>query len=123
MSAVIGVMSKLAYISPDLVLPIVNLRFEKALETVTSAHLLVTAIHTLSLTIRPLLVAGFNGIRISSVDHVEAPGLAHGDQLQVNAVIAHFQFVTYPLAHDLLRGCKLLNSALCRQRGFWLPVL
>ncbi|KAK9818405.1 hypothetical protein WJX72_012161 [[Myrmecia] bisecta] len=52
-------LSQMAYIAPDLVLPLVHERFEAALEAVTAAHQLVSAVHTLGLCVRPLLIAGF----------------------------------------------------------------
>ena len=50
-------MWKAAHVAPDLVFPVIRDRFEKALESVTSTHLLASAIHTLALCVRPLLVA------------------------------------------------------------------
>mmetsp|Transcript_1445 Transcript_1445/g.4175 ORF Transcript_1445/g.4175 Transcript_1445/m.4175 type:complete len:1599 (-) Transcript_1445:123-4919(-) len=52
-----GVLQKAAYVAPDLVFPLVRDGFQKALESVTSTHLLVSAIHTLALCVRPLLSA------------------------------------------------------------------
>lgn len=51
-------LANLAYISPDLVLPEVHRHFVTALATVTAARQYAGAIQTLSLCIRPLLLAG-----------------------------------------------------------------
>jgi hypothetical protein len=52
------VLSLLAYVAPDLVLPFIHRHFVTALETVTAARQYGNAIQTLSLCIRPLLLAG-----------------------------------------------------------------
>eukprot|EP00887_Chlorella_sp_A99_P008246 scaffold12.g8246.t1 len=51
-------LAALANLAPDLVLPLVHKHFATALETVTAARQMVPAIQTLSLCVRPLLVAG-----------------------------------------------------------------
>ncbi|KAK9835280.1 hypothetical protein WJX84_012367 [Apatococcus fuscideae] len=57
MSCACYAMSQLAYLSPDQVLPLVFERFQAALTAVTATHQLVSAIHTLGLCIRPMLLA------------------------------------------------------------------
>ncbi|KAH7621507.1 hypothetical protein Ndes2526B_g03845 [Nannochloris sp. 'desiccata'] len=52
------VLSLLAHVAPDLVLPFIHRHFVTALETVTAARQYGNAIQTLSLCIRPLLLAG-----------------------------------------------------------------
>ncbi|KAL4431419.1 hypothetical protein ABPG75_006675 [Micractinium tetrahymenae] len=54
------VLSALAHLAPDLVLPHVHKHFTTALETITAASQLGTAIQTLSLCVRPLLTAGLS---------------------------------------------------------------
>jgi len=52
------VLSLLAHVAPDVVLPFIHRHFVTALETVTAARQYGNAIQTLSLCIRPLLLAG-----------------------------------------------------------------
>jgi len=52
------VLSLLSHVAPDLVLPFIHRHFVTALETVTAARQYGNAIQTLSLCIRPLLLAG-----------------------------------------------------------------
>ncbi|KAI3424360.1 hypothetical protein D9Q98_009913 [Chlorella vulgaris] len=52
------VLAALAHLAPDIVLPHVHAHFATALETITSASQLGTAIQTLSLCVRPLMIAG-----------------------------------------------------------------
>ena len=54
------VLSQLAYVVPDLVLPFIHHHFITALETVTAARQYGNAIQTLSLCVRPLLLAGLS---------------------------------------------------------------
>lgn len=63
-----GVLSRAAYIAPDMVLPVVQTRFDKAFEAVTATHLLVTGIHTMGLCIRPLLLAGTRSIALQTAE-------------------------------------------------------
>ncbi|KAL0043408.1 hypothetical protein WJX79_003790 [Trebouxia sp. C0005] len=51
--------SQMAFIAPDLVLPLVQTRFQVALESVSATHQLVSAIHTFAICVRPLLLTGF----------------------------------------------------------------
>lgn len=79
-AAVAGVLSSAAYVAPDLVLPLVHQRFETAFETVTAAHLLVTAIHTLGLCARPLLLAGLRVSELGAPE--EAPSGSYRPEMR-----------------------------------------
>ena len=53
-----AVFASLSNVAPDLVLPLIHKHFITALETVTASHNLSSAIQTMSLCVRPLLIAG-----------------------------------------------------------------
>eukprot|EP00873_Tetraselmis_striata_P035714 jgi/Tetstr1/455978/TSEL_042757.t2 len=80
MDCACGVLSSAAYVAPDLVLPLVHQRFETAFETVTAAHLLVTAIHTLGLCARPLLLAGLRVSELGAPE--EAPSGSYRPEMR-----------------------------------------
>ncbi|KAL0045726.1 hypothetical protein WJX82_002854 [Trebouxia sp. C0006] len=82
--------SQMAFIAPDLVLPLVQTRFQVALESVSATHQLVSAIHTFAICVRPLLLTGFaanpdsaESGPVDSAEHKEA-----GAQAVAGAMLA-----------------------------------
>ncbi|KAL3134782.1 hypothetical protein ABBQ32_007768 [Trebouxia sp. C0010 RCD-2024] len=57
--AACSALSQMSFIAPDLVLPLVQTRFQVALESVSATHQLNSAVHTLALCVRPLLLTGY----------------------------------------------------------------
>ncbi|KAI5078578.1 hypothetical protein GOP47_0006249 [Adiantum capillus-veneris] len=74
--------SRLAYVEPSLVLPMVVSRFQTALETVTATHQLESALRMLALSARALLVHN---------THTE-----NGSVLALKTSLAHAMFNTLP---------------------------
>eukprot|EP00891_Asterochloris_glomerata_P001540 jgi/Astpho2/1540/fgenesh1_pg.00026_%23_29_t len=91
--AACSAMSIMAYLAPDLVVPLVQDRFQGALENVTAAHQLVSAIHTLGLCVRPLLVSGC----LLAPDRADGAGMAaYEDKVMAGEFVAGAMMATLP---------------------------
>ena len=102
------VLSALAHLAPDLVLPHVHKHFTTALETVTAASQLGPAIQTLSLCVRPLLVAGL------AVEAGNGPPAAGADSMAAAALAASAVPAT---EEQRAAAAQAVASGLCRGDG------
>lgn len=108
-SASCTALSHLAYLAPGLVLPLVVQRFQSALETAVATHQLATAVNTLALCVRPMLLTGWQPEEGHQQEELGAdtleilseamtavlPGIDANDEAKTAAV---FQFYTAVLA-------------------------
>ncbi|KFM25207.1 Proteasome activator complex subunit 4 [Auxenochlorella protothecoides] len=96
------ILGLLAEVSPRAVLPGVHAHFVAALETVTSTSVLASAIQTLSLCVRPLLVAGLvlppedggGGVEVAvgmngDGEEVATPGFPLETEIWVEELLSH----------------------------------